>query len=76
MPQYNCYTVAANRVRRYIGIHNFHHIKTYMFKQTHSSRRASNERPYGFATFIKYVFTYNLYFIKSEKIASMPYSGI
>ena len=52
----------ANTVRRYIGIHNFHHIKTYVFKQTNSSRLADNIRPYGFATFIKYVFTYILYF--------------
>ena len=28
---------AANRVRRYIRIHDFYHIKTYMFKQNHSS---------------------------------------
>ena len=27
----------ANTVRRYIRIHDFYHIKTYMFKQNHSS---------------------------------------
>ena len=27
----------ANTVRRYIGIHNTHHIKTYVFKQSLSS---------------------------------------
>ena len=32
--------------RRYIGIHNFHHIKTYVFKQNHLSRRATDDRPY------------------------------
>ena len=37
MSQNNCHTVAANTVRRYIGIHDFHHIKTYVFKQSHSS---------------------------------------
>ena len=34
-----------NTVRRYIyiGIHDFHHIKTYVFKQNISSRLAFNE---------------------------------
>ena len=36
-------------------MHNFHHIKNYVNKQTVSSRRASNERPYGFATFTEFI---------------------
>lgn len=36
-------------------MHNFHHIKNYVNKQTVSSRRASNERPYGFVTFTEFV---------------------
>lgn len=36
-------------------MHNFHHIKNYVNKQTVSSRRASDERPYGFVTFTEFV---------------------
>ena len=36
-----------NTVRRYKAIHRFLHIKTYVCENKISSRRASNERPYG-----------------------------
>ncbi|HRM34468.1 MAG TPA: hypothetical protein PLU03_09400, partial [Ruminococcus bromii] len=36
-----------NKVRRYKTIHRFLHIKTYVCEHKISSRRASNERPYG-----------------------------
>lgn len=36
-------------------MHNFHHIKNYVNKQTVSSRRASDERSYGFVTFTEFV---------------------
>ena len=35
------------------SIHNYNHIKTYVIKQNISSRRAADDRPYGF-TFINY----------------------
>ena len=43
-----------NEVRRYKTIHRFLHIKTYVCEHKISSRRASNERPYGFAKQKKY----------------------
>ena len=43
-----------NEVRRYKTIHCFLHIKTYVCEHKISSRRASNERPYGFAKQKKY----------------------
>ena len=58
-----CNSVGENRVLPFVcnahdctqcvqkRTHNFHHIKRYVNKQTVSSMRASNERPYGFATF-------------------------
>ena len=36
-----------NEVRRYKTIHRFLHIKTYVCEHKISSRRASDERPYG-----------------------------
>ena len=59
------YVVGANRVRPFVcnaydctqfvqgSIHNYNHIKTYVIKQNISSRRAADDRPYGF-TFINY----------------------
>jgi len=45
----------ANTVRRYIRIHDFYHIKTYMFKQNHSS----SGRPMNAPTvwFVQTIFT-------------------
>ena len=42
-----------------IWIHGFNHIKTHFCEHNISSRRASNERPYGFVTFIKIIFNKN-----------------
>ena len=59
------YVVGENRVRPFVcnaydctqcvqgSIHNYNHIKTYVIKQNISSRRAADDRPYGF-TFINY----------------------
>ena len=59
------YVLGANRVRPFVcnaydctqcvqgSIHNYNHIKTYVIKQNISSRRAADDRPYGF-TFINY----------------------
>lgn len=59
------YVVVANRVRPFVcnaydctqcvqgSIHNYNHIKTYVIKQNIPSRRAADDRPYGF-TFINY----------------------
>ena len=44
------------------SIHNFHHIKTSVFKQSNSLKLADNIRPYGVAVFIKFVLTYTLYY--------------
>ena len=47
--------VGENRVLPFVcNAHDFHHIKSYVNKQTVSSKRASNERPYGFAKQKKY----------------------
>ena len=65
----------GNRVRPFVcnaydctqcvqgSIHNYNHIKTYVIKQNISSRRAADDRPYGF-TFINYYL--------NEKILPLP----
>ena len=50
----------ANTVRRYIGIHNIHNIKTYAYKQHHSSS--------GWI-----ISVLPLQILYKAKIASMPY---
>ena len=43
-----------------------------MYKHKNSSKRASNERPYWFATFTKFVLTYKLYDYLQENTV-LPY---
>lgn len=61
----------ANKVRRYIRIHDFHHIKTYMFKQNHSSSgRPMNAPTVWFVQTIKMlrsgIFSFLLYKLSSR----------
>ena len=61
----------ANTVRRYIRIHDFYHIKTYMFKQNHSSSgRPMNAPTVWFVQTIKMlrsgIFSFLLYKLSSQ----------